>query len=91
MCQPIRQQYLILAQATSLVEPEDRLAIPVPMALSRGDQVHTLHLHCHEHVSVTVDDKVHTVIERFAERHGKLFSYLYEEICQLGEQMPQQA
>ena len=78
-----------MLQATSVVEPDDRLAVPVPASSSVGGQVPALHLHRHEHVSVTVDDEARAVIERLAGRHGELFSYLHEEIRQLQEQMAQ--
>ena len=72
-----------------MVEPDDWLTVPVPETSSGGGQVPALHLHRHEHVSVTVDDKARAVIERLAERHGELFSYLHEEIHKLPEQMAQ--
>ena len=78
-----------MVQATSVAEPDDRLTVPVPETSSGGGQVPALHLHRHQHVSVTVDDEARTVIERLAERHGELFSYLHEEIRQLQEQMAQ--
>ena len=74
-----------MVQATSVVEPDDRLTVPVPETSSGGGQVPALHLHRHQHVSVTMDDEARTVIERLAERHGELFSYLHEEIRQLQE------
>ena len=74
-----------MLQATSVVEPDDRLAVTVPESSSGGGQVPALHLHRHEHVSVTVDDEARAVIKRLAGRHGELFSYLHEEIHQLQE------
>ena len=51
-----------MVQATSVVDPDNRLTIPVPETSSGGGQVPALHLHRHEHVSVTVDDEARTVI-----------------------------
>ena len=43
-----------MVQATSVVEPDDQLTVPVPETSSGGGQVPALHLHHHEPVSVIV-------------------------------------
>jgi len=70
-----------------VVEPEGRL-MPVEIlgmsAQASEGSVPVLHLHRHVHAWV-VDSQARIVIERFAARHGEVFTFLNKESTRLSE------
>lgn len=96
------QPVVAVVQPSVVSEPDDRLiAQPPPPAMpiaeagpSQGQAgavpvMPVLHLHRHEHAEGVVDQEARVVVERLATQHGKLFSFLHQEIESLKEDMVQ--